>query len=81
MMKFLFDVFPVILFFITYKWGEKNAEASQQLANQILSHLTAGNGVGIEQAPILLATALAIVASILQIAYLVISKKKVDPML
>jgi len=81
MMKFLFDVFPVILFFITYKWGEKNAESSQQLANQILSHLTASNGVGLEQAPILLATALAIIASILQIAYLVISKKKVDPML
>lgn len=81
MMKFLFDVFPVILFFITYKWGEKNAEASQQFANQILSHVTASNGVGLEQAPILLATALAIVASVIQIAYLVISKKKVDPML
>nr|WP_314863168.1 septation protein A [uncultured Undibacterium sp.] len=81
MMKFLFDVFPVILFFVTYKWGEKNAETSQQLANQILSHVTANNGVGLDQAPILLATALAIVASIIQIAYLVISKKKVDPML
>lgn len=81
MMKFLFDVFPVILFFITYKWGEKNAESSQQIANQILSHLTAGNGIGLEQAPILLATALAIVASVIQIAYLLISKKKVDAML
>jgi len=77
-MKFLFDVFPVILFFITYKWGEKNAESSQQLANQILSHFTAGNGVGLEQAPILLATALAIVASVIQIGYLMISKKKVE---
>nr|WP_315468346.1 septation protein A [uncultured Undibacterium sp.] len=81
MMKFLFDVFPVILFFITYKWGEKNAESSQQLANQILSHFTAGNGVGLEQAPILLATALAIVASVIQISYLLISKKKIDAML
>lgn len=81
MMKFLFDVFPVIFFFITYKWGEKNAESSQQIANQVLSHFTAGNGISLEQAPILLATALAIVASVIQIGYLLISKKKVDAML
>lgn len=81
MMKFLFDVFPVIFFFIAYKFGEKNAEASQQMANELFSHFTAGNGVGAEQAPILLATALAIVASIIQVGYLLLSKKKVDAML
>jgi intracellular septation protein len=81
MMKFLFDVFPVIFFFIAYKLGEKHAEGAQQLANQLLSHFTAGHGVSLEQAPILLATALAILASLIQVGYLLLRRKKVDPML
>lgn len=80
-MKFLFDVFPVILFFISYKWGERHADFAQQIANQYLSGFISGNSLSIEQAPILLATAITIIASIAQITYLLLSKKKVDAML
>jgi intracellular septation protein len=80
-MKFLFDVFPVILFFISYKLGEKHAEIAQQLANNYLSGFVSGNSLSAEQAPILLATALTIVASIGQISYLLLRRKKVDAML
>jgi intracellular septation protein len=80
-MKFLFDVFPVILFFITYKLGENHTDLAQQIANQYLSGLISGNAPSAEQSPILLATAITILASIAQITFLLLRKKKVDAML
>ena len=80
-MKFLFDVFPVILFFISYKLGERHADIAQQLANDYLSSFVSGSTLSVEQSPILLATAITIVASITQISYLLLRRKKVDAML
>lgn len=78
-MKFLFDLFPVILFFVVFKWGEGHAAAAQSFAQQYLSGLVSGNGgVPLDQAAILLATAVAIVATVGQIGYLLIRQKKVD---
>jgi intracellular septation protein len=80
-MKFLFDMFPVILFFGVFKWGEGHADAAQAMVGQYLSGLVSGGNVGPEQAPILLATAVAILATIAQIGYLLVRGKKVDGML
>jgi len=80
-MKFLLDMFPVILFFGVFKWGEGHADAAQAMVGQYLSGLVSGGSVGPEQAPILLATAVAIVATIAQIAFLLIRGRKVDGML
>jgi len=80
-MKFLFDMFPVILFFGVFKWGESHSDAAQSMVGQYLSGLVSGGAVGPEQAPILLATAVAIIATIAQIAYLLIRGRKVDGML
>jgi intracellular septation protein len=80
-MKFLFDLFPVILFFGIFKWGEGNAEAAQSFAAQYLSGVVSGGVVTPGQAPILLATAVAIIATVAQIGYLLLRSKKVDPML
>jgi len=80
-MKFLFDLFPVILFFGIFKWGEGHADAAQGFAAQYLSGLVSGGTVSTAQAPILLATAVAIVATIAQIGYLLLRSKRVDPML
>jgi intracellular septation protein len=77
-MKFLFDLFPVILFFIVFKWGEGNAEAAQSFGQQFLSGLVSGGQVTLTQAPILLATAIAIIATIVQIGYLLSRRRKVD---
>jgi intracellular septation protein len=77
-MKFLFDLFPVILFFIVFKWGEGNAEAAQSFGQQFLSGLVSGGQVTVTQAPILLATAIAIIATIVQIGYLLSRGRKVD---
>jgi intracellular septation protein len=80
-MKFLFDMFPVILFFGVFKWGESHTDAAQSMVGQYLSGLVSGGAVGPEQAPILLATAVAIIATIAQIGYLLLRGKKVDGML
>lgn len=80
-MKFLFDMFPVILFFGVFKWGEGHADAAQAMVGQYLSGLVSGGSVGVEQAPILLATAVAIVATMAQITYLLLRGRKVDGML
>jgi intracellular septation protein len=80
-MKFLFDLFPVILFFAMFKWGEGHPESAQALAQQFLGGLISGGQASATQAPIMLATALAILATIGQIAYLLLRKRKVDTML
>jgi intracellular septation protein len=80
-MKFLFDLFPVILFFAMFKWGEGHADTAQALVTQTLSGFISGGSVAAGQAPILLATAVAILATIGQIGYLLLRGKKVDAML
>ncbi len=77
-MKFLFDLFPVILFFGMFKWSEGHPDAAQAFANEYLSNFVSGGVVTATQAPILLATAVTIIANIGQIVYLLIKGKKVD---
>lgn len=80
-MKFLFDLFPVILFFGIFKWSEGSPEAAQSLVSHYLSGFVSGGVVTAAQAPVLLATAVAIVATVAQIGYLLLRRKKVDAML
>ena len=80
-MKFLFDLFPVILFFAVFKWGEGHQDAAHALVSQYLSGVIAGGAVTAAQAPIILATVVGIIATVLQIGYLVVRGRKVDGML
>jgi len=80
-MKFLFDLFPVILFFAMFKWGENHPDTAQALAQQYLGGLVSGGIATTAQAPIMLATAIAIVATIGQITWLLLRRRKVDTML
>ena len=81
-MKFIFDLFPVILFFGVFKWGESHAVQAHALAQQYLSGLVSGNaGVPLDQGPILLATAVAIAATLGQIAWVLAHRRRVDGML
>ncbi|MGI4847248.1 MAG: septation protein A [Janthinobacterium lividum] len=80
-MKFLFDLFPVILFFGVFKWAEGHLAAAHAMVGQYFSGLVAGGAVEAAQAPILLATVVAIAATVLQIVYLLVRGKKVDTML
>ncbi len=80
-MKLLFDLFPVILFFVVFKLAGANPEAAQTFGSHYLSALVSGGEVTVAQAPILLATAVAIIATLLQISWLLVTRKTVDTML
>jgi intracellular septation protein len=80
-MKFLFDFFPLLLFFVTYKVGAGHEQASLALIHQYLGGLMASGQVPASQAPIILASAVGIVATVLQIGYLLVRGRKVDGML
>ena len=80
-MKFLFDFLPILLFFGIFKWGQGSPEAAQALANDYLGAIVAGGVVTTGQAPILLATAVAIIASVAQIGWLLARRGKVEPMM
>lgn len=79
-MKFLFDLFPVILFFGSFTWAKKNIVAAQAFADKYLSSFVAGATIDESSVPILIATALAIVASICQLVYLLVKRQKIEPM-
>ena len=71
-MKFLFDLFPVIVFFATFYLAGGGAKSGK---------CTIAANTPLFQDPILLATALAIVATLLQVSWLLVRRKKVDGML
>jgi intracellular septation protein len=75
-MKFLFDLLPVLLFFAAYKFANGSQESSHALVIQAL-----GDGIAINQAPILIATAVAILATFGQVLWLMARGKKVEVML
>lgn len=78
MKKFLFDLFPVIIFFVAYKLGDAYPEATRQL----LSTIGLPQPTGINDKPgIYLATFIAIIASVLQIVWVKLRGQKVETML
>jgi intracellular septation protein len=80
-MKLLFDLLPVILFFAAFKLAGSQPEASLAMAQSWLGPLMQGGQVPADQAPIMLATAVAIVASLIQVGWQLARRKKVDAML
>ena len=76
-MKLLFDLFPVILFFVTFKYYGGNPEGAADLVGSLLGSAV----VDVKQAPILLATIVVIVATMAQIAWVHFRHGKVDRML
>lgn len=80
-MKLLLDFLPIILFFATFQWGSSHAEQAQGLANQYLGGLVSGGHVGLEEAPMLLATAVVIVGTLAQVIYVKLRGRRVDTML
>jgi len=76
-MKILFDLFPVILFFASFKYSEKNPDVAASLMSQLLGP----SFVATAQAPILLATVVVIVATVAQIGWVWMRHGKVDKML
>ncbi|MEO7116038.1 MAG: septation protein A [Caldimonas sp.] len=80
-MKLLFDFLPIILFFGAFKLADLNHEAAARFATDHLGFMVSGGVVGRDEAPVLLATLVVMVATLVQIAITVAMRKKVDMML
>lgn len=76
MKKFLFDLFPIILFFIAYKLGSSNPEAAQSILGSFGVHTAPGGKPGI-----FIATLVAILATFVQVGWVKLRGRKVDLML
>lgn len=75
-MKLLFDLFPVILFFLAYQYGSANPDQAAMLLSTL--------GLGLDSAVkpgVFLATAVAILATLGQILWTWLRHRKVDGML
>jgi intracellular septation protein len=78
MKKLLFDLFPIIVFFIAYKIGDANTEATRAFMAGLGLPQPVHTG---EKPGIYLATLVAIVASIGQIAWVKLRGHKTDTMM
>ena len=75
-MKLLFDLFPVILFFAAFKIAEGQPDAAIALAERFM-----GEGLTAMTAPVFIAPVVAIAATFLQVGWLMLRGRKVEPML
>ncbi|MCX7172930.1 MAG: septation protein A [Proteobacteria bacterium] len=80
-MKFLFDLLPVILFFISFKVSEGSPQAAADLIGPLLGAIGLGAAITAKQAPILVATLVVILATAMQIGWVWLRHGKVDKML
>ncbi|MBQ0958897.1 septation protein A [Ideonella sp. 4Y11] len=79
-MKLLLDFLPLILFFATFKFAEGHKDAAAEFATGHVGMLTSGGVVSPDQAPMLLATLVAIAATLLTVAWLRLRGRPVEPM-
>ena len=80
-MKLLFDLLPIALFFGVFRLAKHFHEESFIFVTTYMGVFIAGGTIKPDQAPIMVATAVAILATTLQIAYVKLRGRKVDGML
>ncbi|MFN3416226.1 MAG: septation protein A [Caldimonas sp.] len=80
-MKLFFDFLPLILFFGSFKLAESRPGQAAELATAWFGPLAAGAAVDAQAAPVLLATAVVMAATAVQIGVLLARGRRVDAML
>ncbi len=80
-MKLLLDFLPILLFFGMFKYAEAQPDWAAATASDWLGFMVSGSVVGPAEAPVLLATVVVIVATLVQVAVLMARGQKVDTML
>ena len=80
-MKLLLDFLPIILFFGAFKYADRHKDWAAAFASQHFGFLVSGGVVGADEAPVLLATVVVIVATLAQVLWLKLRGRKVDTML
>ena len=77
-MNLIFDFLPLFLFFATYKIASIHAQYSATLATQWLGPLVSGGIVGPSEGPVLLATIVVMAATLIQVAWMRLNRRKID---
>ena len=80
-MKILLDFLPIILFFGMFKYAQGQPDWAARFATDHFGFVVSGGVVGVDEAPVLLATIVVIAATTLQIGYLLARRRKIDLML
>ena len=80
-MKLLFDFLPLVFFFVTYKIAGRLPDQGATFATHWLGVLVQGGIVGATEAPALLATAVVLVATLVQVTWMRATGRKIDLML
>ena len=80
-MKLLLDFLPILLFFGTFKYTEAHKDWAAAFANDHFAFLVPGTPVGPAEAPVMLATIVVVIASLVQVGIIKARGQKVDLML
>jgi len=80
-MKLLLDFLPLLLFFGTFKYAEAHKDWAAVFASEHFSFMVSGGVVGPDEAPVLLATLVVMIATLMQALILKLRGKKIDLML
>lgn len=78
-MKMLLDFLPIVLFFVAFKWAGSDPQAAQEAIGPFLGAISNAT-LDEKQIPILAATIVAILATLLQVVYQKATGKKVENM-
>ena len=77
----LLDFLPIVLFFVSYFVANANSEAAARFATEHLGGIVSGGVVAADVAPVLMATVVVCVATLLQITALLLMRRKVHTLL
>jgi len=80
-MKILLDFLPLLLFFGTFKFADAHKEWAAAFATDHFGFLVSGGVVGVDEASVLLATLVVIIATVVQVITLKLMRRKIDLML
>jgi len=80
-MKLLLDFLPIILFFATFRYAEAHKVWAGEFATQYFGGLVSGGVVAASEGPVLLSTVVVIIATLAQVMFLKLRRRKVDLML
>ena len=80
-MKLLLDFLPLVLFFAVFKYGDAHKDWAASFATEHLGFMVSGGVVGQAEAPVLLATVVVVVATLLQVAWMLARRQKVHMMM
>ena len=80
-MKILFDFLPLLLFFGAFSYADGHKAWAAAFATAQLGFLVSGGSIGQDEAPVVLATVVVMVATLLQVVIMKALRQKVDAIL